>query len=47
MGVNDELLTVYGVDPGKKGEGVTRLIMRNTNGVNTILMDNKNLEKAR
>ncbi len=42
------LLEVHGVPPGRKGEGVTRLIYENLNGLqSTLLSKNEKLEKAR
>ena len=35
QGVADELLTVHGVAPGPKPEGVTRMIYENLDGINT------------
>ena len=46
--VSDYLLEVHGVPPGRKGEGVTRLIYENLNGLqSTLLSKNEKLEKAR
>ena len=46
-GINDELLTVHGVTPGRKAEGVTRLVMENVNGFNTTISENEKLAKAK
>ena len=46
-GVADELLKVHGVAPGKESDGVTRLVMENPNGFNTIIRNNTKLGKAR
>jgi hypothetical protein len=46
-GITDDLLRVYGVAPGKKGDGVTRLIYENANGFSSIISDNEKLEKAK
>lgn len=46
-GVADEVLQVHGVAPGKKPEGVTRMVMENPNGLNTTFRDNEKLEKAK
>jgi hypothetical protein len=48
MGVSDHLLEVDGVPPGRKGKGITRLIYKNLNGLQSILLSkNKKLEKVR
>ena len=47
LGVSDELLTVHGVAPGPKPEGVTRLIYENPDGFNTRISNNEKLEKAK
>ena len=46
-GVDDELLTVHGVAPGPKPEGVTRMIYENADGFNTRISNNEKLEKAK
>jgi hypothetical protein len=46
-GVSDHLIEVHGVPPGRKGEGITRLIYENLNGLQSMLMsENKKLEKV-
>jgi hypothetical protein len=46
--VLDYLLEVHGVPPGWKGEGITRLMYENMNGLqSTLLSKNEKLEKAR
>ncbi len=46
--VSDYLLEVHGVPPGRKGEGITRLIYENLNGLQSTLSNkNEKLEKAR
>ena len=35
QGVPDDLLQEHGVPPGKKGEGITRLVYENGNGFST------------
>jgi hypothetical protein len=46
--VSDYLLEVHEVPSGRKGEGVTRLIYENLNGLqSTLLSKNEKLEKAR
>ena len=46
--VSEYLLEVHGVPPGRKGEGITRLIYENLNGLQSSLSSkNKKLEKAR
>ena len=45
--VSDYLLEVHGVPPGRKGEGITRLIYENLNGLQSTLSNkNEKLEKA-
>ena len=46
-GVSDELLTVHGMAPGPKPEGVTRLIYENPDGFNTRISGNSKFEKAK
>ena len=46
--VSEYLLEVHGVPPGRKGEGITRLIYENLNGIQSCLSNkNEKLEKAR
>ena len=46
--VSEYLLEVHGVPPGRKGEGITRLIYENLNGIQSSLSNkNEKLEKAR
>ena len=48
MGVSEYLLEVHGLPPGRKGDGVTRLIYENLNGLqSTMSKTNGKLEKAR
>jgi hypothetical protein len=45
--VSDYLLEVHGVPPGRKGEGITRLIYENLYGIQSTLSNkNEKLEKA-
>jgi hypothetical protein len=45
--VSDYLLEVHGVPLGRKGEGITRLIYENLNGLQSTLSNkNEKLEKA-
>jgi hypothetical protein len=47
-GVLEYLLEIHGLPPGRKGDGVTRLIDENLNGLqSTMLSKNGKLEKAR
>ncbi len=47
-GVSEYLLEVHGLPPRRKGEGVTRLIYENLNGLqSTMSKQNEKLEKAR
>ena len=46
--VSEYLLEVHGVPPGRKGEGITRLIYKNLNRLqSTLSIKNEKLEKAR
>jgi hypothetical protein len=45
--VSEYLLEVHGLPPGRKGDGVTRLIYEYLNGLqSTMLSKNRKLEKA-
>jgi hypothetical protein len=45
--VSEYLLEVHGLAPGRRGDGVTRLIYENLNGLQSTLSNkNKKLEKA-
>jgi hypothetical protein len=46
-GVSDEVLTVHGTLPGRKEEGITRLLYENANGILNRLGGNEKLEKAK
>ena len=46
-GVSDEVLTVHGVAPGTKSDGVFRLVYENCNGLLNKISNNDKLEKAR
>ncbi len=46
-GVLEYLLDVHGLPPGWKGEGVTRVIYENSNGLQSALSKNEKLDKAR
>ena len=45
-GVSEYLLKVHGLPPGQKGEGVTRVIYENLNGLQSTLSKNEKLDKA-
>ncbi len=45
-GVLKYLLDVHGLPPGWKGEGVTRVIYENLNGLQSALSKNEKLDKA-
>ena len=47
MDIAEELLRVHGIAPGKKPEGVTRIIYENANSFNTRIIGNKKVEKAK
>jgi hypothetical protein len=44
--VLEYLLDVHGLPPGQKGEGVTRVIYENLNGLQSALSKNEKLDKA-
>jgi hypothetical protein len=46
-GVSEYLLDVHGLPPGWKGEGVTRVMYENLNGLQSALPKNEKLDKAR
>jgi hypothetical protein len=47
-GVSEYLLEIHGLPPGRKGDGITRLIYENLNGLqSTMLSKNGKLEKVR
>ena len=46
-GIPDDVLKVHGSAPKSKGEGITRLIYENVNGLNNRLCDNEDVEKAK
>jgi hypothetical protein len=43
---SEYLLDVHGLPPGWKGEGVTRVIYENFNGLQSALSKNEKLDKA-
>ncbi len=45
--MSEYLLEVRGLPPGRKGEGVTRVIYENLNGLQSMLSKNEKLDKAR
>ena len=45
--IAEELLRVHGIAPGKKPEGITRIIYENVNGLNTRISGNEKVEKAK
>ena len=45
-GVSNDLLKVHVIAPGRKPEGVTRLIYENPDGFKTIISNNDNIDKA-
>ena len=45
--IADEILDVYGVDPGRTAEGVTRLVYENSDGLNNRIGGNRKLERPR
>ena len=47
MDIAEVLLRVHGIAPGKKPEGVTRIIYENANSFNTRISGNEKLEKAK
>ena len=47
MDTSEELIRVHVIAPGKKPEGVTRIIYENTNSFNTRISGNEKVEKAK
>ena len=47
MGVQDEVLQVHGTAPGRKAEGVARLIYENLDGLSNRISGNEKLEKEK
>ena len=47
LDIAKELLRVHEIAPGKKPEGVTRIIYENTNSFNTRISGNEKVEKAK
>ena len=47
MDIAEELLRVHGIAPGKKTDGVTRIIYENTNSFNTRISRNEKVEKPK
>ena len=43
MEISDEILEVHGVAPGRKAEGVTRVIYENSDGLNNQIGGNREL----
>ena len=46
MGIEDEILKVHGMAPGRKAEGATRAIYENCDGLNNRIGGNRKLDKA-
>jgi hypothetical protein len=46
-GISEEVLQVHGVLPGRKEEGITRLMYENANGSSNRMGGNKKLGKAK
>ena len=47
VGVQEEVLTVHGTAPGLKGDGVTRLVYENLDGISNKISGNDKLEKVK
>ena len=45
--VDDYLVNVHGKAPSRKGNGITRVLYKNRNGLNNRLCGNEKLDKAR
>ena len=45
--INDDVLEIHGTRPGKKPEGVVRLIYENANGIDGRFSNNRKVEKAK
>ena len=46
-GLPEEILEVHGIAPGKKPEGVIRVMYESLNGLNNRIGGNKKLDKAK
>ena len=47
MDTAEKLLRVHGIAPGKKLDGVTRIIYENANSFNTRISGNKKVNRAK
>ena len=47
MEISDEILEVHGLAPGRKAEGITRVIYENSDRLNNQIGGNRKLEKAK
>ena len=47
MEITDEILEVHGVPPGRKAEGVTRVIYENSDGLNNRIGGTRKSKKAK
>ena len=47
MDISEELIRLHGIAPGRKPEGVTRIIYENANSFKTRISGNEKLEKAK
>ena len=45
--IDNELSQIHGVDPGKKSDGIVRVIMEHLNGFNSRLSGNNKLNKTK
>jgi hypothetical protein len=45
--LNEEVLEIHGVQPGKKPDGVVRLVYKNANGIDRRFKNNRKVEKAK
>jgi hypothetical protein len=45
--INDDVLEIHGVCPGKKSDGVMRLIYENANGIDGRFNNNRKVQKAK
>ena len=46
-GEDEDLLHTLGDEPGEKGDGITRILYENLNGLNSRISSNEKLDKAK
>ena len=45
--MDEDPLHTHGTEPGEKGDGITRIIYENLNGLNSRISSNEKLDKAK